>query len=82
MLATETQLSSTFTSKKILRIIKDQRFPTKFLRSGKAIEFQKKFLVLTNEIDNEKHFMTESEMLQFDNGSAMLRAYLEKKNGS
>ena len=82
VLATETQLSSTFTSKKILRIIKDQRFPTKFLRSGKAIEFQKKFLVLTNEIDNEKRFMTESEILQFDNGSAMLRAYLEKKNGS
>ena len=68
------QLSKSVTSNKILAILSQKRFPTKFLRSGKATSFENRFLVQDNR-KAESHYLTRDQVLEFDNGSTKLESF-------
>ena len=66
------------TKKRILAIISDKKFATKWLRNGKAIEYQIKYLVRITEAEPSR-YLTKAEIEQYDNGSDLLTAYEKKK---
>ena len=74
----EPQLSSSLTAKKILAIIMDKMVATSYLRSGKGNHFERLFLVRTN-MSDKNEFMSEREILEYDNGSEKLREYQQRK---
>ena len=75
-------LSASVQSKRILAVIQKKDFPTKFLRNGKAIAFESRFLVRTNEKE-EAFCIKKADFENYDNGSEMLENYLKnKQNGS
>ena len=68
-------VKKSLTNKRILSIIEKKRFPIKWLRNGKAVDFEMRYLVRTA-FDDEKRFMTESELKEYDNGIEMLQSFL------
>ena len=75
--AEESHMADSIKSRKILGIISDKQIPIRWLRSGKPLELIRKFLVQTNEQEGN-HFLTEAEILTFDNGSEKLKDYRER----
>ena len=69
---------ASLTSRTIIDIIESRRFPIKWLRSGRAIEHEIRYLAIDN--NNEKKFFTEFQLLQYDNGRSMLDTFLQKKS--
>ena len=63
----------------ILEILESRKFATKWLRSGKPIEYESRYLVLT---ENDKKFMTKSEIEEYDNGQIMLDSFLNQQKES
>ena len=74
----EERLAASAVSRKILGIINDKKFAIRWLRSGKPLEYEQKFLVQTNS-EETPHYMTESEIHSFDNGQQKLITYQDKK---
>ena len=68
-------VKESLTNKRILTIMEKRKFPIKWLRSGKAVDFEIRYLVRTA-YDDEKRFMTESEIKEFDNGAEMLNSFV------
>ena len=74
------QLESSLVNKKlILTIMKDKLFAVKFLKSGKPIDWERKYLVKTSDSD-ENHYLFENEIMLYENGPDKLKAYREKKD--
>ena len=69
---------ASLTSRKIIEIIESRRFPIKWLRSGRAIEHETRFLAIDN--NNEKKFFTEAQLMEYDNGKSMLDIFLQSKS--
>lgn len=67
-------MNSSVIQKKILGILSSKRFAVKFLRNGKPIQFETRFLVRTN-LSEKPQFFTEEEIKEYDNGSQLLTDY-------
>ena len=76
--ADPSELSKSTISKKILGIIGDKNFAIKWLRNGKPIDFELRYLVISN-TEPESHYLNEKQVLAFDNGLSQLSAYKNRK---
>ena len=72
--ANQETLASSMSARKILAIFSQKKFAVQWLRNGKPIKFQEKFLVKTN-LNSENQYMTQEEILTFDNGLKQLTEY-------
>ena len=68
------------TQKRILGILSSKRVPIKFLRNGKAIEYQINYLVRTN-LSEKAQYLTQEEIKEYDNGAELLLNYQKQKDG-
>ena len=76
-----TILNASVQAKRILAIIEKKDFPTKFLRSGKPLSFETRYLVKSNEKE-EAFYLKKADFADYDNGTEMLENYLKsKENG-
>ena len=73
----EEHLKQSVTSRKILGIISDKQFPNRWLRSGKPLDYVRKYLVQTN-LETANHYLSKSEILTYDNGAEKLKNYRER----
>ena len=73
------ELQKSLKSKRILAILSKKSFATKWLRSGKAIEFEERFLVKSTDKE-DAFYLTETELHDYDNGKEILKQFLERKN--
>ena len=69
-------LNESVTSKKILGIISSKQFAIKWLRSGKPIEFEKRFLVRSN-LSEKAEYLTREQIADYDNGIQLLNQFEE-----
>ena len=72
------ELEEKKTHKRILSILSDKQFATRWLRSGKAIQYEKRYLVRLNDKDEPSQYLTRKEIEEYDNGKDILEIY-EKK---
>lgn len=70
-------LQKSLKEKRLLSILSHKRFATKFLRSGKPIEFEKRYLVRIKGKE-EATYLTEDQIHAYDNGQELLTAYNSK----
>ena len=73
----EETLRKSLKSKRILAILSKKQFAVKWLRSGRPIEFEDRFLVRSNDKE-ESFYLTKSEFSNFDNGEEILNNFLGK----
>lgn len=70
-------LESSVTAKLVLDILESRKFPIKFLRNGKVVEHEMRYLVLDS--DDKKEFMTKQDILEnYDNGNDMFSKFNRK----
>lgn len=63
-------------SKKILKIISEKKIAVKWLRSGKPISYEPRYLTRT-ELEDTPKYLSDKEILEFDNGEYMLKKFKE-----
>ena len=66
--------------RKVLGIISEKKFPVKWLRSGKAIQYQTKYLIRTSD-KSQTFYATEQEVIEYENGPAQLEAHKARRHG-
>ena len=71
-------LGQSVTSKKILGIISSKLFATKWLRSGKPIEYERRFLVRSN-LNDKTEYLTKEQLADYDNGLKLLTEFEENQ---
>ena len=76
----EYEMKKSLVARRILKIISSKRFATKWLRSGKAIEYETKYLVKTNE-NEQTHYISKEEIDQYDNGPEAFSEFQIRQNG-
>ena len=71
-------LNKSISSKRILAILSKKQFATKWLRSGRPLTYEVRFMVRSNDRDGP-FYANEEEIANYDNGTQMLRAYLDRQ---
>ena len=71
-------LKKSVVSKRILGILSQKRFATKWLRNGKAVSHELRYLVRTTDRD-EPFYANEAELTNYDNGKEMLQGFLDRE---
>ena len=72
--ANQEELQKSVRARRILVILHKKNFPVQFLRSGRPLKFELRFLVKTNERE-ENYYITKPELLEFDNGEQALEKF-------